>query len=246
MTDITVKGTLIFTLLILVFGLQAQITDPVATEVWEPEPKAVHPGDAQTAPSDAVVLFDGTNADAWEHADGTPVKWIVADGAMTVQKGTGAIFTKEKFNDCQLHIEWRAPKVIEGEGQGRGNSGVFLQKIYEVQVLDSYLNRTYSNGQAGSIYKQTMPLVNAMSPPGEWNTYDIIFKAPAFNEDGHKVASAYITVLHNGVIIQNHTEIRGTTPYIGLPKNPPHGDDVIQLQDHGNPVSYRNIWIRKL
>ncbi len=236
------KLFLLFCLAILYYGIHAQITDPVATEVWEPEPKAVHPGSVTAAPSDAVIL----GPDAWVHKDGAALQWDVADGVITVKKGTGAIFTKEKFGDCQLHLEWRAPKVIEGKGQGRGNSGVFLQNRYEVQVLDSYLNRTYSNGQAGSIYKQSLPLVNAMSPPGEWNTYDIIYEEPHFNADGIKVSSAYITVLHNGVLIQNHTEIKGTTPYIGLPKNPPHEDDVIQLQDHGNPVSFRNMWIRKL
>ncbi len=226
----------------LYYSIYAQITDPVATEVWEPEPSAIKPGKGLTPPSDAIRL----SPDAWEHKDGNPLQWEVSEGIMTVKPGSGPIFTKEKFGDCQLHIEWRSPTVIKGKGQGRGNSGIFLQNRYEVQVLDSYENRTYSNGQAGSIYKQSMPLVNAMSPPGEWNTYDIIYKEPHFNADGIKVSSAFITVLHNGVIIQNHTEIRGTTPYIGLPKNPPHEDDVIQLQDHGNPVSFRNMWIRKL
>jgi hypothetical protein len=226
----------------LYYSIYAQITDPVATEVWEPEPKVVKSGGKMMPPSDAIVL----SPDAWEHKDGTPLQWHVSDGVMTVKAGTGPIFTKETFGDCQLHIEWRTPVVIEGEGQGRGNSGIFLQNKYELQVLDSYENRTYSNGQAGSIYKQSMPLVNAMSPPGEWNTYDIIYKEPQFNADGIKVSSAFITVLHNGVLIQNHTEIRGTTPYVGLPKNPSHEDDVIQLQDHGNPISYRNMWIRKL
>ncbi len=221
--------------------LHAQIKDPKATEVWEPEPRVVT-AQSMAAPSDAIVL-DGS---AWVQKDGSALKWTDENGVLTVVKGTGPIFTKEKFGDCQLHVEWRTPTVIEGEGQGRGNSGIFLQKIYELQVLDSYQNRTYSNGQAGSIYKQTMPLVNAMSPPGEWNTYDIIYKKPHFNADGVKVSPAYITVLHNGVLIQNHTEIRGTTPYVGLPKNPAHGDDVIQIQDHGNPVSFRNMWIRKL
>lgn len=220
--------------------LHAQIKDPKATEVWEPEPKVV--SFENSIPSDAILLTH----DMWRHKDGSAIKWKVEDDIITVQRGSGAIFTTEKFADCQLHIEWRAPAVIEGEGQGRGNSGIYLQNKYEVQVLDSYENRTYSNGQAGSIYKQTMPLVNAMSPPGEWNRYDIIYKAPHFNEDGIKVSSAYITVLHNGILIQNHFEIKGTTPYIGLPKNPPHGDDVIQIQDHGNPVSFRNMWIRKL
>ncbi len=226
--------------------LQAQITDPVATEVWEPVPRIVTPSGGSAAPSDAIVLFDGRDADYWAHQDGSPVQWIIEDGIMTVVGGTGSIFTKEKFGDCQLHLEWRAPAIIEGDGQGRGNSGVFLQNRYEVQILDNYQNRTYSNGQASSIYKQSIPLVNAMSPPGEWNSYDIIFKAPTFNTDGLRTSAGYITVLHNGVLTQNHTELKGTTEYIGLPTNEAHGADIIQLQDHSNPVSYRNIWIRKL
>ena len=236
----TIIGILLLT---LANSISAQITDPKATEVWEPEPRAVSPATPGVAPSDATAL----TPDMWVHKDGSTIKWNLEEsGVMTVVKGAGPIFTKEKFGDCQLHIEWRAPKEVVGEGQGRGNSGVFLQGRYEVQVLDSYLNRTYSNGQAGSIYKQAIPLVNAMSPPGEWNTYDIIFKAPVFNDAGMKVASGYVTVIHNGVLIQNHTEIKGSTQYIGLPKNIAHGDDVIQLQDHGNPVSFRNIWIRDL
>lgn len=227
--------------------LNAQITDPKASEVWEPEPRVVVPGEtAHDAPSDAIILLDGTTTDAWQHSDGSAVKWDLKDGILTVQKGTGAIFTKENFEDCQLHIEWRSPAVIEGEGQGRGNSGVFFQNRYEVQVLDSYNNRTYSNGQAGSIYKQHVPLVNAMRPTGEWQTYDIIFTAPRFNTDGIKVSSGYLTVIHNGILIQNHVEIKGTTEYIGMPKNEAHGPAPIQLQDHSNPVSYRNIWLRKL
>jgi len=227
--------------------ISGQIVEPKASEVWEPEPRLVTPGaTAHDAPSDAIVLFDGLSADAWQHQDGTTVKWAIEDGIMTMQKGTGSIFTKENFGDCQLHIEWRAPLVVEGEGQGRGNSGVFFQNRYEVQVLDSYQNRTYSNGQAGSIYKQHIPLVNAMRPTGEWQTYDIIFKAPVFNDDGIKIASGYLTVIHNGVVIQNHSEIKGTTEYIGFPQNDAHGLGPIQLQDHGNPVSYRNIWLRKL
>jgi hypothetical protein len=234
-------------LLCLPFCVRAQITDPKATEVWEPEPRIVTPGETNSAPpSDAIILFDGSDLDAWQHGDGSVVKWIVEDGIATVKPRTGAIKTKEQFGDCQLHLEWRAPSVIEGEGQGRGNSGVFLQERYEVQVLDSYNNRTYSNGQAGSIYKQSMPLVNAMRAPGEWQTYDIIYQAPRFNEDGIKVSAATVTVIHNGVLIQNNTEIKGTTEYIGLPKNIAHGDGSIILQDHSNPVSYRNIWVRRL
>ena len=227
-------------------SILGQIKDPVATEVWDPTPRVVTPGQDASPPSDALILFDGKDGHQWSHADGSPIKWVISDGIMTVRPGTGPIFTKEKFGDCQLHIEWRAPAVIEGEGQGRGNSGVFLQNRYEVQILDSYDNGTYSNGQAGSIYKQAIPLVNAMQPPGKWNTYDIIYKAPRFNDDGIKVAPAYVTVLHNGILIQDHFEVKGSTEYIGLPKYIAHGDDVIQLQDHANPVSYRQIWIRRL
>ncbi len=219
---------------------------PEMTEVWEPEPRAVMPGNAGSPPSDAIVLLGPGRLGAWAHADGSDVKWTFDDGVLTVKKGTGAIFTRENFGDCQLHVEWRSPLVIEGEGQGRGNSGVFLQNRYEVQVLDSYNNRTYSNGQAGSIYKQSIPLVNAMRPTGEWQSYDIIFKAPRFNADGLKISSGYVTVIHNGILIQNHVEILGTSEYIGYPKNIAHGDAPIQLQDHSNPVSFRNIWIRKL
>lgn len=242
------KTKLIFaTILLFSLTLQAQIKDPKATEVWEPVPRVVTPGSTtNTAPSDAIVLFDGSNTNEWAHQDGTAVKWTLADNAMTVVRGTGGIQTKRTFGDCQLHIEWRTPAEIVGEGQGRGNSGIFLQSRYEVQVLDNFENKTYSNGQAGSIYKQSIPLVNACRPPGEWQTYDIIYTAPRFNEDGIKVASAYITVLQNGVLIQNNTEIKGPTTFIGLPEYSKHGKAPIMLQDHSNPVSYRNIWIREL
>ncbi|HMQ59278.1 MAG TPA: DUF1080 domain-containing protein [Flavilitoribacter sp.] len=224
----------------------AQITDPAATEVWEPEPRVVTPGQNSSAPSDAIVLFDGTNFNEWTHADGSPVKWDLKDGAMTVVKQTGIIQTRQTFTDCQLHIEFRTPSVVVGESQGRGNSGIFLQGLYELQVLDNYDNRTYSNGQCGSIYKQSIPLVNACRPPGEWQAYDVIYTAPRFNADGIKVAPGRITVLQNGILVQNNTEIKGTTEYIGMPKNAPHGAGPLVLQDHGNPVSYRNIWIRQL
>ncbi|MCP3927705.1 MAG: DUF1080 domain-containing protein [Bacteroidetes bacterium] len=240
----------IFTLIILIFSitfLNAQKMLPEATEVWEPEPRIVTPGNATAPPSDAIVLFDGSNLDEWKHSDGSAVKWgLGKKGIMTVEKRTGAISTKREFGDVQLHIEWRAPSKVIGEGQGRGNSGVFLQSRYEVQVLDNYNNRTYSNGQAGSIYKQSIPLVNACRPPGEWQIYDIVYKAPVFNKDGIRTSPARITVLHNGVLIQNNVEIRGTTEYIGMPKNKAHGKASIELQDHGNPVSYRNIWVREL
>ncbi len=231
---------------ILCFQLDAQTTDPKDTEVWEPEPRVV--ATDTSIPSDAIILFDGTNLEAWESANANKggAKWTIKEDAMFVAPGTGDIKTKQTFGDIQLHIEFRTPKRVESEGQGRGNSGVFLQERYEVQVLDSYQNRTYSNGQAGSIYKQYLPLVNAARGPGEWQTYDIIFTAPRFNKDGIKIASGYLTVIHNGVLIQNHVEIQGTTEYIGMPKNNAHGKASIKLQDHGNLVSYRNIWVREL
>ena len=220
---------------------------PEATEVWHPEPRVVTPGEGMQPPSDAIVLFDGKDFHEWQEIQfGGDVEWKLEDGAMTVVKGKGAIKSKRQFGDIQLHIEWRSPTVIEGEGQGRGNSGVFLQERYEVQILDSYNNRTYSNGQAGSVYKQHIPLVNAMRPPGEWQVYDIIYTAPRFNADGVKVSSGRVTVIHNGVLIQNNVEIKGTTEYIGQPKNIAHGKGSIILQDHSNPVSFRNIWVREL
>ncbi len=226
---------------------KAQIKDPKVTEVWEPVPRKITPVVNGSVPSDAIVLFDGTTLQEWKSWRGDEeAKWKIEDDYMEVTKGSGSIMTRRKFSDIQLHLEWSAPTEIVGEGQGRGNSGVFLQEKYEVQILDSYESKTYSNGQAGSLYKQAIPLVNAMVAPGEWNTYDIIYKAPVFNADGIKVSSAYITVIHNGVVIQNHVELKGTTEYIGLPKNPPHGKGAIILQDHGNPVRFRNIWVREL
>lgn len=223
------------------------ITTPEPTEVWEPVPKVVTVENENWVPSDAIILFDGTSLDHWESAkDGSSAQWKVENGIMTVVKGTGDIQTKENFGSCQLHLEWRTPAIIEGEGQGRGNSGVFFQNRYEVQVLDNYNNKTYPNGQAASVYKQYIPLVNACRAPGEWQEYDIIFEAPVFNADGVLIRPGYLTVFHNGVLVQNHVELKGTTEYIGLPKNIAHGEDKIKLQDHSNPVSYRNIWIRKL
>jgi len=226
--------------------VQAQDWQPELTERWDPVPAIVTPGVGGAAPSDAVVLFDGSNLDMWESVKGGTPGWIVADGAMTVSSGTGDIRTKQTFGDVQLHIEWRTPAKVDGEGQGRGNSGVFFHEVYEVQVLDSYNNVTYSNGQAGSIYKQHIPQVNASKPPGTWQTYDIIFQSPVFTEDGEVARPAIVTVLHNGVLIQNHVELMGHTPYIGLPKYTPHGKGAIKLQDHGNPTSFRNVWIREL
>jgi len=228
--------------------LFAQSTDPKDTEVWEPVPRIVKV-DAKKPPSDAIILFDGTDLSAWASTktSGAPAEWtLIAGNAMQVKAGTGDIVTREKFGSVQLHLEFRTPEVVEGEGQERGNSGVFFQNRYEVQILDSYENKTYPNGQATAIYKQHIPLVNASRGPGQWQTYDIIFQAPSFNKDGIKVASGYFTVIHNGVLVQNHVEIYGTTEYIGMPKNIAHGKDVIKLQDHGNPMQFRNIWLRKL
>ncbi len=240
-----------FTLFVALFAqvATAQITDPKATEVWNPKPRVVTPGTATQAPSDAIVLFDGSNFSEFVSVkdSATAVAWTLnADKSMTVGAGKGDIRTKRSFGDCQLHLEFRAPEVVKGEGQGRGNSGVFLQQRYEVQVLDCYQNTTYSNGQTASVYKQTIPLVNACKKPGEWQTYDIIYTAPRFNKDSVLVAPGHVTVMHNGIVVQNHTEIKGTTEYIGLPKNVAHGKAPIQLQDHGDLVSYRNIWIREL
>lgn len=223
--------------------------EPKLTEIWEPEPRIVTPGKtAADAPSDAIVLFDGKNADAWEARNGSgPVKWKVENGIMTVAAGGGDIKTKQGFGDCQLHIEWRTPAEVKGESQGRGNSGIFLMGKYELQVLDNYNNRTYSNGQAGGIYKQLPPLVNACRPPGEWQTYDVIFTAPVFYEDGSVKSQARITVFHNGVLVQNDKALWGSTQYIGIATYDKHAaKEPIILQDHGNPVSYRNIWIRPL
>lgn len=221
--------------------------EPEETEVWEPEPAVVTPGQAQSAPSDAIVLFDGGDLAAWQHEDGGKARWRIGEGWFEVVPSTGNIETRQPFGDVQLHVEWQAPVPVEGDGQGRGNSGIFLQKRYEVQVLDSYENRTYSNGQAASIYKQHIPLANAMRPPGEWQTYDIVFRAPRFADDGSVTSPATVTVLHNGVLVQDHVELQGATVYIGAPTYEPHPPkDAIVLQDHDNPVRFRNIWVREL
>jgi hypothetical protein len=222
---------------------------PEATEFYEPLPKKIKAG-SQTgeAPSDAIVLFDGTALDAWRSTgDGSEAKWNVSDGILTVNPGSGPIETRKEFGDVQLHLEWRAPQEITGEGQGRGNSGLFLMNNYEIQILDSYESKTYTNGQAGSVYKQSPPLVNATKSPEEWNVYDIIFRAPHFNKEGMLIKPGTVTVLHNGVLVQDHFEIKGPTTYIGIPHYTAHKDKLpILLQDHGNPVSFRNIWVRDL
>ncbi len=224
--------------------------DPATTEIWKPEVKVVTPGKTNTdAPSDAVILFNGTSASGWQHANGDEAKWTVADNALTVKPGTGAIQTKQKFGDCQLHIEWRIDKNVKGENQDRGNSGVFLMGRYELQVLDNYnnINKTYVNGQAGSMYKQTPPLVNVCKAPGEWQTYDIVFTAPRFSDNGSVITPARITVIQNGVLVQNNTTLWGNTLYIGSPFYEKHAaKESIMLQDHSHLTSFRNIWIREL
>jgi hypothetical protein len=204
------------------------------------EPTVIDPG---PPPSDAIVLFDGKDASKWKSDKGGEVQWELVDGAWEIN-GTGSVMTKEEFGDCQLHVEWATPKEVKGSDQGRGNSGVYLQGRYEVQVLDSYQNKTYPNGQAGAFYLHSAPLVNASRKPGEWQSYDIIFHAPKQDAEGKTIPGS-LTVLHNGVLIQDHTPVKGdaTTAamFKGLtPKGP------IVLQDHSNPVRYRNIWLRKL
>ena len=222
--------------------------DPKLTEIWKPVPRVVSPGATPSdAPSDAIILFNGKDAASWQNKNGNAFNWRVESGAMTVIPNAGDIQTKEGFGDCQLHIEWRTPAEVSGEGQGRGNSGIFLMGRYELQVLDSYNNNTYSNGQAGSIYKQHMPAVNVCKPPGQWQTYDIVFTAPLFNQDSTLKSPARITVFQNGVLIQNNVELWGPMQFIGVPKYEKHSDkEPLLLQDHHNAVSYRNIWIRPL
>ncbi len=226
----------------------SQKGDPKLTEVWNPVPPIVFPGNTNSdAPSDAIVLFDGKEMIHWAGTDGKPASWTLAEKAMTVKPGSGNIQTRESFGDCQMHIEWRTPVVVKGEGQGRGNSGIFLMGLYELQILDNYGNTTYSNGQAGSIYKQHMPLVNVSREPGAWQSYDILFTAPLFYVDGRVKSPAKITVFHNGVLVQHHVEIWGKTEYIGIAKYEKHAEKLpLVLQDHGDLVSFRNIWIRPL
>ncbi|MCB0664540.1 MAG: DUF1080 domain-containing protein [Saprospiraceae bacterium] len=263
-------GTLSYTQPIEIDFGALQATKPWAkTEQWEPVPMKVTPGTFTAPPSDAIVLFDGGDLDAWhkpkygygarmdqvesiidwksEHPEFSDPEWLVKDGQMIVNPGTGAIETKQAFGDVQLHIEWLAPVDPGKEDQGYSNSGVFFMGLYEIQVLNSYENKTYANGQAGAMYKQHIPLVNASRPPGEWQSYDIIFMAPKFKEDGNLDSPAYITAFHNGVLIQNHAELEGPCVFIGEPYYFKHAEKLpLLLQDHGNKVRFRNIWVREL
>ena len=231
--------------------------DPKATEQWTPVPRVVAPGASESAPpADAIVLFDGRDLAGWEASkDHSPARWDVHDGVLTVDKTSGNIQTRQRFRNYQLHLEWQIPKDITGEGQARGNSGVFLASTgpgdegYEIQIMDSWQNKTYVNGQAASVYKQAAPLVNAARRPGEWQSYDIVWTAPVFAADGSLTSPAYVTLLHNGVLVQNHTRLTGETLYIGKPGYKAYVDAPIKLQahgDHSQSISFRNIWVRPL
>lgn len=233
-----------------------QKAKPEDTEIWKPVPEVVKPGkEAGQPPSDAIILFDGKSLSQWVSSTDTtkPAGWNVEKGLITVNKKNGDIQTKASFTDYQLHLEWRVPKNITGKGQARGNSGVFLGALpdggYELQIMDSYKNETYVNGQAGSLYKQHPPLVNPIRPPGEWQVYDVIWTAPKFNTDGTVKSPGRVTALFNGVVVQNDAQLKGTTEYIGQPRTVAHGPLPIRLQAHGDPsepISFRNIWLRKL
>ncbi len=255
----TLKYLAVLTIAIIVSNnLSAQTGDPKATEVYQPVPKIVTPGKLPgDAPSDAIILFGGKNLDKWVSTNDVAkaAKWTVANGVFTVNKKMGNIQTKQSFTNYQLHLEWKIPANITGAGQMRGNSGVFLAATgpgdggYEIQILDCYNNTTYVNGQTGSVYKQSIPLANACKKPGEWQAYDIIWTAPTFNDDGSVKTTARVTLIHNGVLLQNNTELKGQTVYIGAPSYTKHGASPIKLQAHGDPsqpLNFKNIWIREL
>ncbi len=257
----------IFLLLLLSIAFQSEAQqkgDPALTEIWSPVPKVITPGKTDASPpSDAIILFNGKDVSAWQSKKNhKPFNWKVEDSVITVvgfaedaeysaeekQKNTvQGVQTKQAFGDCQLHIEWRTPAIVKGNGQGRGNSGVLFMGRYELQILDSYDNPTYSNGQAGSIYKQRIPMVNVSRPPGEWQSYDVIFIAPQFYDDSTLKSPGRMTVFQNGVLVQNNAELWGSMQFIGVAKYEKHAaKEPLLLQDHRNPVSFRNIWIREL
>jgi hypothetical protein len=248
----------LFSVLALALCL-AQLSVAQVDQRWKPNdpdrpvPPVIEPGTASTQdspgrpPSDAIVLFAGKDLAQWTGAEGQPAKWKVADGYMEVVPHSGIIQTRQAFGDCQLHVEFTEPTPPTGEGQERGNSGVFLMGLYEIQVLDSYHSKTYADGQASAVYAQFPPLVNASRPPGQWQGYDIIFHGPRFDQDGKLLHPARVTVLHNGVLVQDNVELSGPTGHHVRPPYKPTPDKLpLSLQDHGNPVRYRNIWIREL
>ncbi|KAA6325199.1 hypothetical protein EZS27_025561 [termite gut metagenome] len=226
---------------------QSQQWDPRSTEWYYPVPAKVTPGQGTKPPSDAIILFDGKDVSQWEPAKGEgAVEWKVQNGSLVIAPGKGSIKTKGFFGDCQLHIEFKSPAPGKNNGQNRGNSGIMMHDQYEIQVLDGDNNPTYVNGMVGSIYKQVAPLTNAYTKNGEWQVYDIYWKAPVFNIDGSVASPAMVTLVLNGIVIQNNYILKGTTPYIGLPKYTAHGRLPISLQDHGTETEFRNIWIRNL
>jgi hypothetical protein len=238
-------------------GAQQPAGKPEETEVWTPVPRIVDagrgPATAMPRPADAIALFDGSGLSEWTNVEGKPAGWRVAGGIMTVNKQAGDVQTRRKFTNYQLHLEYRIPPGIKETGQARGNSGLFLANPsaggYELQILDSYRNTTYVNGQAGSVYKQHPPMVNASRAPGEWQTYDVVWTAPTFGADGAMKTPAYVTALHNGVLVQDHFALTGETMYIGKPAYVAHGASPIKLQAHGDPsppLSFRNIGVREL
>tara|TARA_Y100000994_G_scaffold219412_1_gene197980 strand:- start:6 stop:764 length:759 start_codon:yes stop_codon:yes gene_type:complete len=249
----------LITALLTVFAAKTAAQTPILGDPSGPVPQKVTGIVDGKPPSDAVILFDGINMDSWEHVrSGESSKWIVEDGVLTVANGTGTLVSKQSFGDIQMHIEWMPSAIIKGAGQSRGNSGIFMQALFEIQMLDSWENPTYVNGQAGSVYHQYPPLVNASRPPGEWQAYDIVFKAPIYNRDGELESPAYITLIHNGVLVLNHVEILGSTfpevpeyravcePYEIQKTMDCTGKLPLLLQDHGQVVSFRNIWLREL
>ncbi len=252
------KKFTLFVVALAIAGICTAQTKPEETEYYTPVPKTITPGiNFSAPPSDAIILFDGKNLDEWVATRDSVAgkKWMVADNVFTVDKTAGDLQTKRRFMDFQLHIEYRIPENITGSGQARGNSGIFLAALpwgaggYELQVLDNYKNTTYVNGQAGSMYKQAVPLANACKKPGEWQAYDVVWTAPRFSDHGILQSPARVTVFHNGVLVQNNTTLLGDTPYIGQPSYRVHGASPIKLQAHGDksePISYRNVWLREL
>lgn len=237
----------LFLVFFFMTGVSIAQKNPESTELWEPIPAKVTSGEIGLPPSDAIVLFNGGNLSNFESVDGSKANWTVLNDILIINPEAQSIKTKQKFGDCQLHIEWSVPIDDINQGQSKGNSGIFLMERYELQILDSWENMTYSNGQAASVYKQHIPLVNASKKPGEWQSYDIIFIAPRFNKSGGIISPSKLTVFHNGVLVHYNVSLLGTTEFIGMPVYKSHGDkEPLMIQNHGAPVRFKNIWIREL